>query len=81
MQSVSEMCRNEVDESVCRPACVRSVSAELGIVAAQGDAGVNALRAIVADDRDVRLPIDARASVGLCAVISEHGITPDTSER
>jgi hypothetical protein len=23
MQSVSEMCRNEVDESVCRPACVR----------------------------------------------------------
>jgi hypothetical protein len=36
---------------------------QLGIVAAQGDAGVNALRAIVADDRDERLPIDARASV------------------
>jgi transposase len=32
-------------------------------VAAQGDAGVNELRAIVADDRDERLPIDARASV------------------
>jgi len=37
--------------------------AELGIVAAQGEAGVNELRAIVADDRDERLPIDARASV------------------
>jgi hypothetical protein len=37
--------------------------AELGIVAAQGTAGVNELRAIVADERDTRLPIDARASV------------------
>src|ERR1700674_4070839 len=42
---------------------LRAHLAELGIVAAQGDAGVNALRAIVADDRDERLPIDARASV------------------
>ena len=32
-------------------------------MAAQGDAGVNALRAIVADERDERLPIDALASV------------------
>jgi transposase len=32
-------------------------------VAAQGDAGVNALKAIVADERDTRLPIDARAGV------------------
>src|ERR1700726_1587402 len=42
---------------------LRAHLAELGIVAAQGDAGVNALRAIVADERDERLPIDARASV------------------
>ena len=41
--------------------------AGLGIVAAQGDAGVNELRAIVADDRDERLPIDARASVMVLA--------------
>ena len=42
---------------------LRAHLAELGIVAAQGDAGVNELCAIVADDRDERLPIDARASV------------------
>jgi transposase len=42
---------------------MRAHLAELGIVAAQGEAGVNELRAIVADDRDERLPIDARASV------------------
>src|ERR1700675_1946298 len=41
----------------------RAILAELGIVAAQGNAGVNELRAIVADERDTRLPIDARASV------------------
>jgi hypothetical protein len=38
---------------------LRAHLAELGIVAAQGDAGVNELRAIVADDRDERLPMDA----------------------
>ena len=32
-------------------------------MAAQGDAGVNELRAIVTDEQDTRLPIDARASV------------------
>lgn len=42
---------------------LRAHLAELGIVAAQGDAGVSELRAIVADDRDERLPIDARAIV------------------
>jgi transposase len=42
---------------------LRAHLAELGIVAAQGTAGVNELRAIVADERDTRLPIDARASV------------------
>ena len=42
---------------------LRANLAELGIVAAQGDAGVNELKAIVADERDTRLPLDARASV------------------
>ena len=41
----------------------RAHLAELGIVAAQGDAGVTELLAIVADEQDTRLPIDARASV------------------
>jgi transposase len=40
----------------------RAHLAELGI-AAQGDAGVTELLAIVADEQDTRLPIDARASV------------------
>src|SRR5580704_5682119 len=40
----------------------RAHLAELGIVAAQGDAGVTELLAIVADEQDTRLPIDARAS-------------------
>ena len=37
--------------------------AELGIVAAQGDKGLEELLAIVADDGDERLPVDGRASV------------------
>src|SRR6266550_1007669 len=41
----------------------RAHLAELGIVAAQGDAGVTELLAIMADEQDTRLPIDARASV------------------
>jgi transposase len=43
---------------------LRAHLAELGIVAAQGNnAGVKKLRAIVTDEQDTRLPIDARASV------------------
>jgi transposase len=42
---------------------LRAHLAELGIVAAQGNNGVAELLAIVADERDARLPIDARASV------------------
>jgi transposase len=42
---------------------LRAHLAELGIVAAQGDKGVNELLSIVADEKDARLPIDARASV------------------
>jgi transposase len=41
----------------------RAHLAELGIVAAQGNKGVAELLAVVADERDARLPIDARASV------------------
>src|ERR1700690_940971 len=42
---------------------LRAHLAELGIVAAPGNPGINELRAMVADDHDERLPIDARASV------------------
>src|SRR6266478_573286 len=42
---------------------LRAHLAELGIVAAKGDSGVKELLAIVADEEDTRLPIDARASV------------------
>ena len=42
---------------------LRAHLAELGIVAAQGATGLKELLAIVADDGEARLPIDARASV------------------
>src|SRR5213079_288501 len=38
---------------------LRAHLAELGLVAAQGNAEVNELRAIVTDEQDTRLPIDA----------------------
>jgi hypothetical protein len=37
--------------------------AELGIVAAQGREGLKQLLTIIADEKDARLPIDARASL------------------
>ena len=40
---------------------LRAHMAELGIVAAQGREGIKALLAIIADDGDERLPVDARA--------------------
>jgi transposase len=46
---------------------MRAHLAELGIVAAKGDSGVKELLAIVADETDTRLPIDARASVMVLA--------------
>src|SRR6266478_299416 len=46
---------------------LRAHLAELGIVAAQGDKGVKELLSIVADEKDARLPIDARASVMVLA--------------
>jgi transposase len=42
---------------------LRAHLAELGIVAAQGREGLKELLAIIADERDERLPIDARASL------------------
>src|SRR3974377_329303 len=41
---------------------LRAHLAELGIVAAQGDKGLEELLAIVADDRDERLPVDGGGS-------------------
>jgi transposase len=49
------------------PFSLRAHLAEFGIVAAQGDKGVKQLLAIVADQQDVRLPVDARASVMVLA--------------
>jgi transposase len=42
---------------------LRAHLAELGIVAAKGDKGAKELLTILADEKDTRLPIDARASV------------------
>src|ERR671923_382681 len=42
---------------------LRAHMAELGIVAAQGREGLKKLLAIIADEKDERLPVDARASL------------------
>src|SRR5499427_4777835 len=42
---------------------LRAHLAELGITAAQGRDGIKQLLAIIADEKDARLPIDARASL------------------
>src|ERR1700686_4881837 len=42
---------------------LRAHLAELGIVAAQGRGGLKQLLAIIADEKDERLPVDARASL------------------
>jgi hypothetical protein len=42
--------------------------AELGIVAAQGPEGLKQLLKIIADEKDARLPIDARATLIVLAV-------------
>ena len=46
---------------------LRAHMAELGIVAAQGREGVKELLAIIANEEDARLPIDARASLVVLA--------------
>src|SRR5438876_7025684 len=42
---------------------LRAHLAELGVVAAQGREGLKELLAIIADEKDDRLPVDARASL------------------
>ena len=42
---------------------LRAHLAELGIVAAQGREGLKQLLKIIADEKDARLPIDARGSL------------------
>ena len=42
---------------------LRAHLAELGIVAAQGREGLKELLTIIADEKDARLPVDARASL------------------
>jgi transposase len=54
---------------------LRGHLAEFGIVAAQGDAGLKELLAIVADDQDERLPSDARACVIVLATQLEAAQT------
>ncbi len=46
---------------------IRAHMAELGITAPQGRDGIKQLLAIIADDEDTRLPIDARASLMVLA--------------
>ena len=46
---------------------LRAHMAELGIVAAQGNAGLKELLKIIAGERDVRLPVDAHASLVVLA--------------
>jgi transposase len=46
---------------------LRAHLAELGIVAAQGREGIQELLAVLADPKDQRIPIDARASLMLLA--------------
>ena len=47
---------------------LRAHMAELGIVAAQGREGLKTLLAIIADQKDERLPVDARASLTVLAM-------------
>src|SRR5262249_56933483 len=47
---------------------MRAHMAELGIAAPQGREGIKQLLAIIANDEDARLPVDARASLIVLAV-------------
>jgi hypothetical protein len=61
---------------------LRAHMAELGIVAAQGREGLKTLLAIIADDGDERLPIDARASlIVLAAQLQAGRINRETDHR
>ena len=61
---------------------IRAHMAELGIAAPQGREGIKELLAIVADDEDTRLPIDARASlIVLAAQLEAMQTTIGSLER
>src|SRR3981189_2383883 len=55
---------------------LRAHLAELGVVAAQGREGLKELLAIIADEKDDRLPVDARASGIVLAGELPGGATP-----
>ena len=50
---------------------MRAHMAELGIVAAQGREGLKKLLTIIADEKDERLPVDARASLIVLAAANK----------
>jgi len=61
---------------------IRAHMAELGITAPQGREGIKQLLAIVADDEDLRLPVDARASlIVLAAQLQAMQTTIGSLER
>jgi transposase len=61
---------------------LRAHLAELGIVSAQGREGLKQLLTIIADEKDARLPIDARASlIVLAAQLQALQTTIGTIER
>jgi transposase len=54
---------------------LRAHLAELGIVAAQGNAGLKELLKIIAGEREARLPVDAHASLVVLAA-GLHAVLP-----
>ena len=60
---------------------LRAHLAELGIVAAQGREGLKQLLAIIADEKDARLPIDARASLIVLAGSAAGAANDDWLDR
>ena len=61
---------------------IRAHMAELGIAAPQGRDGIKQLLAIIADDEDARLPVDARASlIVLAAQLQAMQTTIGSLER
>jgi len=51
---------------------LRAHMAELGIVAAQGNAGLKELLKVIASEQDARLPVDAHASLVVLAAPRRH---------
>ena len=60
---------------------LRAHLAELGIAAAQGNAGLKELLKIIAGERDARLPVDAHASLVVLAAVVPRGADDDRIVR